>query len=85
MKVNETETFEVYEFWCPRQDEPKAKRDFTLRIPKPPEDVGWFQVELNDGRKFTIFDMEELIDGYLRDAGDSEPGNLIDEGWYTEY
>ena len=53
------EETEDYIIW--RVDE-NEKKGFTLELPKPPNNCGYFHVKFNSGLAYTVYGLEEMID-----------------------
>ena len=87
MKINEkalTETKEyyIYDTYYALDDENPDKRDMLLKLPKTPDNCGWFKVKLRDGREFTIYDLNAIIEDYMinnPEGTDDDPDNSYED------
>lgn len=64
------------------KDGDNKKLTFRLSLPGYEDNIGWFNVEFPDGRKYTIYDFEELVDFYVKNRGTEE--DVIDDIDYEE-
>ena len=65
-ELETTKDFYVYRTYTEKGDP-----EIVLRLPTYPDNCGWFEIDLPDGRKYTVFDMSMLIEEYTEQYGPS--------------
>ena len=58
--------------------------DLLMRIPKAPNDNGWFEVKFASGKKYTVVSLECLIESYIQRFGEDGYTDVVNEGWEEE-
>ena len=53
--------------------------EFTLWLPDYPDNVGWFRVKFPDGREYTVYNLEEIIDEFIDSVGRDDEGNIYND------
>ena len=74
--LTEEDGFFVYNA-VSRYDEDKPEPQFKLYLPNDIDDaIGWFKIKLADGRKFTVYSIKDIIDGFINYVGLDSDGAI---------